>query len=264
MPCFQSGMNNVLTVFRFRMEYRSSLVLYLTQLGLARLKPVVRIFFLVALIIWCHEKDRWEMILFYSGFLLAELDFRRQALVATKSVLPTINTSLPATSQLQRLWTLLYIFVFLSGIYLGGQPQMHVEHAPGWATLYSLIPSYASHKQRYWVGWAAILLVWSTSNSALLQRLFTNGLVQYLGKISFSLYLMHGPITHTIGYASMDLFWCAIGDDTYATKEVGFVLSAIITIASTIWAADIFMRAVDIPTVRFARWVENKCIVPLE
>ena len=246
------------------MEFRSSLVLYLTQLGLSRLRPIIRVLSLVALIIWCHEKDRWEMILFYSGFLLAELDFRRQALAAAKSVLPTNITSLSATSQRQRLWTVLYIFVFLVGIYLGGQPQSHVEHAPGWATLYSYIPSNSSHKQRYWVGWAAILLVWSTSNSALLQRLFTNGPVQYLGKISFSLYLMHGPVTHTIGYASMDFFWCAIGDDTYMTKEIGFVLAAIVNIASTVWAADVFMRAIDIPTVQFAKWVEKTCIVPLE
>ncbi|KAI4715774.1 hypothetical protein E4T48_08021 [Aureobasidium sp. EXF-10727] len=246
------------------MEFRSSLVLYLTQLGLARLKPLVRIISLVALIVWCHEKDRWEMILFYSGFLLAELDFRRQALTATKSVLPTLDLSLQNPLKRQSLWTALYIFVFLVGIYLGGQPQLHVEHAPGWATLYSWIPSYCDHKQRYWVGWAAILLVWSTSNSSLLQRLFTNGPVQYLGKISFSLYLMHGPVTHTIGYASMDFFWRIIGYDTYTTKEVGFVLAAIINIASTIWAADIFMRVVDTPTVQFAKWVEGKCIVPLE
>ncbi|KAI4745169.1 hypothetical protein E4T50_04465 [Aureobasidium sp. EXF-12298] len=246
------------------MEFRSSLVLYLTQLGLSCLRPIVRILCLVALIIWCHEKDRWEMILFYSGFLLAELDFRRQALAAAKSLLPTNIKSLPATSQRQRLWAVLYILVFLVGIYLGGQPQSHVEHAPGWATLHSYIPSYSSHKQRYWVGWAAILLVWSTSNSSLLRRLFTNGPVQYLGKISFSLYLMHGPITHTVGYASMDFFWCVIGDDSYMTKEIGFALAAVVNIASTIWAADIFMRVVDVPTVQFAKWVEKTCIVPLE
>jgi hypothetical protein len=39
-------------------------------------------------------------------------------------------------------------------------------------------------------------------------------------------------------------------------------LAAIISIASTIWAADIFMRAVDTPTVQFAKWIEKKCIVP--
>jgi hypothetical protein len=245
------------------MEFRSSLILYLTQLGLSRLKPLMRIVSLIALIIWCHEKDRWEMILFYSGFLLAELDFRRETLAAA-NVLPTTGVSLPKPSQCQGSWTVLYISVFLVGIYLGGQPQLHVEHAPGWATLYSWIPTYVSLEQRYWVGWAAILLVWSTSNSALLQRLFTNGPVQYLGKISFSLYLMHGPVTHTIGYASMDFFWCAIGDDTYVTKEIGFILAAIISIASTIWAADVFMRAVDTPTVQFAKWIEKQCIVPLE
>ncbi|CAD0081628.1 unnamed protein product [Aureobasidium vineae] len=264
MPRYRSLWHQITDWAKMIMEFRSSLVLYLTQLGLARLKPLVRILSLVALIVWCHEKDRWEMILFYSGFLLAELDFRRQALAATKSLLPTLDFSLLKSSQRQSLWTALYIFVFLVGIYLGGQPQSHVEYAPGWATLYSWIPSYCDHKQRYWVGWAAILLVWSTSNSALLQRLFTNGPVQYLGKISFSLYLMHGPVTHTIGYASMEFFWRIIGDDTYMTKEIGFVLAAIINIASTIWAADLFMRVVDTPTVQFAKWIEEKCIVPLE
>lgn len=247
-----------------RMEFRSSLVLYLTQLGLARLKPIIRILALVGLVIWCHEKDRWEMILFYSGFLLAELDFRRKALAAAKFILPTPGATLSSSMQPGRLWTALYIFVFLLGIYLGGQPQSHAAHAPGWATLHSWIPSYASHKQRCWVGWAALLLVWSTANSPILQRLFTNAPVQYLGKISFSLYLMHGPVTHTIGYASMDVLWRTIGEDTYMRKEIGFCIAAIIDIASTIWVADIFMRVVDTPTVRLAKWLEEKCIVPLE
>jgi hypothetical protein len=48
------------------------------------------------------------------------------------------------------------------------------------------------------------------------------------------------------------------------TKEIGFVLAGIINITSTIWVADVFMRAVDIPTVQFAKWIEGKCIVPLE
>jgi peptidoglycan/LPS O-acetylase OafA/YrhL len=246
------------------MEFRSSLVLYLTQLGLARLKSNLRVLSLIALIIWCHAKDRWEMILFYSGFLLAEFDFRRQAVAAARSVLPTASLSQPSTTRRQRLWTALYLAVFMIGIYLGGQPQHHLEHAPGWATLYAWIPSYAEHKQRYWVGWAAVLLVWSTSNSPLLQRLFTNGPVQYLGQISFSLYLMHGPVTHTIGYASMDFFWRLIGENTVMRKEIGFCISAVIDIASAIWAADIFMRVIDTPTVKLAKWMEEKSIVALE
>jgi peptidoglycan/LPS O-acetylase OafA/YrhL len=204
------------------------------------------------------------MILFYSGFLLAELDFRRQAIAAASSVLPAATILQSSTARRQRLYTAVYVAVFLIGIYLGGQPQHHLEHAPGWATLYSWIPSQVAHKQRYWVGWAAVLLVWSASNSPLIQRLFTNGPVQYLGKISFSLYLMHGPVTHTIGYASMDFIWRIIGEDTYIKKEIGFCIAAAIDVASAIWVADVFMRAVDIPTVKLAKWMEEKCIVSLE
>lgn len=46
-----------------------------------------------------------------------------------------------------------------------------------------------------------------------------------------------------------------------ARKELGFVLASIIIFAITIWAADIFTRLVDTPSLRFARWLEQKCLV---
>ncbi|GAB7354011.1 hypothetical protein MBLNU459_g4601t1 [Dothideomycetes sp. NU459] len=246
------------------MEFRSSLVLYLTQAGLARLKSPLRMTALVALVAWCLFKDRWEMILFYSGFLFAELDFARRAKAAATYALPSQGTPCPAPSR-QRAWSAVYVAVFVVGIYLCGQPQVHAEHSPGWATLTALIPSFTERKQRFWVGWGALLLVWSTSNSPrTLQRIFTNGPVQYLGKISFALYLMHGPITHTVGYGAMDVLWRSIGTETVLRKEIGFCIAAAIDIVTTVWVADVFWRAVDLPVVSFAKWLEDKCIVKLE
>lgn len=193
------------------------------------------------------------MMLFFGGFLLAELDIRRRAKAA-------INTY-GSTHLAPRVWSTVYVLTFLAGVYLGGQPNANVEHAPGWATLYSYIPAHFRAKQRYWTTWSGYLLVWSTSNHLPLQRIFTNGLVQYLGKISFPLYLVHGAVIHTVGYAMMDFLWGAFGRDTVLRKESGFGIAALCVIVVAVWAADLFMRVVDTPTVKFAKWLEEKCIV---
>lgn len=141
------------------------------------------------------------MILFYGGFALAELDIMRRSNSST--VLPCHGKSLHGQAR-RRLWNAVYILAFLIGIYLCGQPEKHGDQSLGWATLTRMIPKSTKFADRFWVGWGALLLVWATSNASFLQRNFDNAPVQYLGKISFALYLMHGLVTHTVGYGMMD------------------------------------------------------------
>jgi peptidoglycan/LPS O-acetylase OafA/YrhL len=201
------------------------------------------------------------MILFFGGFFLAELDIRRRSSSSSSSSSNnnTINTSDGP------IWSTLYILSFLTAIYLGGQPNRLADSAPGWSFLTSLVPSnFADKKQRYWTSWSGLLLVWSTSNHPLLQKCFTNSLSQYLGKVSFSLYLVHGAVIHTLGYAALELFWRWGGRETYLQRECGFLLAAVCVVGVVVWLADLFMRLVDVPTVRLARWIENKCLVKRE
>jgi peptidoglycan/LPS O-acetylase OafA/YrhL len=241
------------------MEFRSSLVLYLTQAGLACLRPLVRVFVLLALITWVTFKDRWELILFYAGFLLAELGARQVAALVSTGIL-TGPTTIMKSSRL-KIWNAIYIFTFLIGMYLCAQPVFGFEKSPGWRTLGFLTPSFVQYRHRYWPGWGAILMVWATSNMIALQKIFTNSPVQYLGRISFSLYIMHGPVTHSIGYAVMDLFYGSFGWETALSKAGGFGAAGLITLMVTIWSADMFMRAVDTPSVKFAKWLEERCSV---
>lgn len=236
------------------MEYRSSLVLYITQAGLARMKPRLRMLALAALMTWCFFKDRWEMILFYGGFLYADLNYISPALSpASSSTKATLASRQKATS-------ILLIVAFLLGIYLCAAPQEHTAHSPGWTYLTSIIPSFVAHTQRFWPGFGALLLVGSTSRSPTLQRLFTNAPVQYLGRISFSLYLLHGPVTHTVGYKTMEVMWH--GDWAHGwRKEVGFAVAGIVNTVVVVWGADVWTRGVDDKVVVFAKWVEGICSV---
>ncbi|KAK5999472.1 hypothetical protein QM012_005473 [Aureobasidium pullulans] len=240
-------------------EFRSSLVLYLTQAGLAHLKSKVRMAILVFLIIWVHQMGRWEMILFYGGFLCADLDFHRSS--TTDPTLPISEKTRPKTSKIK---SCVYILVFVLGLYLGCQPQKSADKTPGWVTLYSIIPDYVGNPKRYWPGWGAILLVWSTSCFKPLQRLFDNRFAQYLGKISFSLYIVHGVVMFTIGFALMNTFDGFFGREDGITRAIGFGVGSGATLFFTVWLADVFTRAVDEPSVKFARWVEEKCNVSME
>ncbi|KAI4720385.1 hypothetical protein E4T48_03345 [Aureobasidium sp. EXF-10727] len=234
-------------------EYRASILLYVTQLGLCRLRMRFRLLSLLLLMLWAHQADYWPMILFYGGCVLAELAVRKGTLAATKNDI----FSVAKTGHLR---STLCILTFICGLYLGGQPETEYEHAPGWTMLYSLIPTHVTQPRRYWSNWGSLLLVWSTSNSKFLQYIFTTTISQYLGKISFSLYLVHGVVIHTLHYSLLDTLWDAMGADTYLQKETAFVVSAVVVTMVVVWIADLFMRLVDVPSVRLARWLEGKCV----
>lgn len=242
------------------MEFRSSLVLYLTQAGLARCKPLIRGSLLAALIVWCFFKDRWEMVLFYSGFLFAEINHFSPSLTLSPASLSLSSSSSSSTKRKHHAKQTALIFTFLAGIYLCSQPQVSSSHSPGYATLTALIPPWIAHPQRYYPSFGALLLVLSTSLSPALQSLFTNRPVQYLGYISFPLYLLHGPVTHTLGYKSMEVLWRVLGDRGWR-KEIGFLIAGALDVGATVWAADVWARGVDERVVVFAKRVEGWCSV---
>jgi hypothetical protein len=124
----------------------------------------------------------------------------------------------------------------------------------------------------------AMLLVYTVSSAPLLQRFFKNSLSRYLGRISFSLYLVHGPVCHMIGHVLIPKLWALTGGPTQALPipgnqesenpsrpfeggttfgyESGVVLGALLVVPCTIWIADIFCRLIDEKCVQLARDIE--------
>jgi peptidoglycan/LPS O-acetylase OafA/YrhL len=247
---------NTSSFFANFVPQRASIFLYVTQLGLSRLRPFLRMIILMCLIIWTHGVDYWAMTLFYAGFFMAELDIRRSTMLKTSQT--TGMTTAP-----KFLWSVTYVAVFVFGVFLASQPERNTENTAVWSSLIPLIPEYIIEKWRYYTSWSAILIVWSTSNHRMLQRIFNNSFSQYLGKISFSLYLIHGSVIHTLGYSLLETSWRVIGEDR---KETCFVVMAACVTVVSIWWADVFVRLVDVPSVTFARWLEGKCIAakPIE
>lgn len=267
-------------------EFRASMMLFLTMVGLARMRTAVRMVCLAIVIAFSYRSDRWEMLLFYVGMVYAELDIIRGAHTdpATNHALQvypaapqqTLPTSTPkpidyvgtgqaadakaSSSKLGRLgWGL---FATLS-LYILSQPDVNSEGTPGWIFLSTFIPEWVEDKYRYFQIIGAIMFVFCTARMPTLQRVFNSAPVQYLGKISYAIYLMHGPVMHTVGYGIERWAWGITGTEGH-WYTIGFVLASVFVIPSVVWVADVFWRAIDAPIVRFAKWLETKCVVAEE
>ena len=254
-------------------EFRASMMLFLTLIGTSGLKTGFRFFFLFAAMAFSYRSDRWEMVLFFTGMFLAEYDLIRGAHsgVASNSLPVSEPVSLLGQPQpplspgsaprSRRLRSIVWAALSIFALYLMSAPDVGYEWTPGWVYLSSLIPKWVYDKYRYWQCAGSILFVFAVGHSPSWQRFFNNPIAQYCGKISYAIYLMHGPVLHTVGYATERWAWRITGIETDAQYVHGFVLGSIFVVPMVVWAADVWWRLVDAPTVRFSKWLETKCSV---
>ncbi|KAK3061222.1 hypothetical protein LTS18_006755, partial [Coniosporium uncinatum] len=174
---------------------------------------------------------------------------------------PSSPVSGPSTYYTQeKLMKYVWILLGVFALYLMSQPDDFAESTPGWIYLCSLIPEWFSTKYRYWQSVGSVLFVFVASNCPTWRRPFETSVSQYFGKISYAIYLVHGPLIHVFGYAVEPWAWSVTGTEGWR-YHAGFILASIIIVPVTVWAADLFWRAIDTPCVKFARLVENKCAV---
>ncbi|KAI4153980.1 MAG: hypothetical protein LQ340_001957 [Diploschistes diacapsis] len=249
-------------------EFKCSLILFMEILLVSQCHTYLRIFIHSALIIYLFADVRWDIACFIAGLLLAEasaiyeessdkraaaaddlnkpLEFHRRKPLHIKIIKPL-------------LWAAL-----IMGCYIGGYPTADAANTPGYGWLANM-----SHdgeprtKLRFWLAIAGILIVSPCCFLPTAQRFFSTRLARYLGKNSFGLYLVHGFMNRTVRYFLWDAFWKVLQYTGHKDQELqydeGWILSTILYIPIVFWFADVFTRAVDQPTVRFAKWVEAKC-----
>lgn len=241
------------------MEFRCSLYLFLALLGTARLQTKYRLLTLAVIAFFTYANSRWDFLLFLSGMALVEWDYIRGAHISGPA-LPFEEKESKTTSSTVSVKLIFWNLVGILGLYLLSSPDHGGLKTPGWVYLWSLIPEWwAAEQYRYWQATGSVVFVLAVGHLTWWQRVFNSPVAQYFGKISYSLYLMHGPMNKVIGYHWQKLAWDITGVEGNA-YTVGFILGAFFCIPSVIWSADIFWRAVDIPTVKFARWFESKLI----
>jgi len=103
------------------------------------------------------------------------------------------------------------------------------------------------------------MIVWAMISDSLLQGFFKSSVLQYMAKISFSLYLVHGPVLHLFGYSFVPTFLNLIGGNENERYQLGVLLAFIALTPVMLWIADVFWRLVDQPCATFILRFENLC-----
>ncbi|PQE29050.1 hypothetical protein CJF30_00004089 [Rutstroemia sp. NJR-2017a BBW] len=218
-------------------EFRASMILFLVIIGLARTRTTVRFALAAASFVYCMWCQKWEVALFIAGMCMAEM----QQIQLERGVL-----------LIRQAWLATFIWstVIICGLFLLSFPIRHSSDTPGFMVL-SMVTSHYWN----WHTYGAILVVWSASNCGFLQKPFTTPFAGYLGRISYAMYLVHGPVLHSVGYGVVSTIWGHWGPEHH---QLGLVTSFVLIAPVVFWVADIFWRTVDDPSMRIAKYLYLK------
>ena len=252
-------------------EYRCSMILFMFILMVARTTAFARYTIEIGTLFYLFYIERWDVGLFLAGMAIAELNLifedrhKRQAGPTLTSPEKTVATPRWRTRWFTVKKSHIPLWVMLiAGFYLTSYPDTDAEYTPGFDFIANSVGDEWDFKFRFWLSMAAILVVLPISFLPKAQALFTTPIARYLGKISYALYLVHELMNVTLRVALWNMFWSVLKlkkeDGEEGLKfEGGWIIGSFVYIPLVLWAADVFWRAVDIPTVKFAKWFEGKC-----
>lgn len=222
-------------------DLRATYIRYLAILCTSRLRVGGRILMFIAFIFYCGSWGRWEVVLNLCGALLCQVDLLTGWLKKANRQMATSGMKL---GERRTRWICIVLFVL--SLYLCLLPEENGRETPGFRLLSRLTPK-SWQDFRYWNSWASVMLVWAVLHHNRLSRFLEGPIPQYLGNISFSMYLLHGPILHMTAYALVPMLWSrqTFGTGTLG-KVGGFLVPALFVVApSVVLVSDIFTRTVE-------------------
>ncbi|PVH87096.1 hypothetical protein DL98DRAFT_406149 [Cadophora sp. DSE1049] len=246
-------------------EFRCSMVLFLILLGIAHCRRVPRLVVEGLILVDNIIHDRWDMACFMFGLIIAEIHIYSQEKANLeedehkKSIRDTSDLPAWQTGEDRGLVKFGLWAIFVVGLYLGSVPTEGTCETPGYQTLCKLTRSFPE-PWRYIALPGSFLVIFSIVFLPTLQKPLASPLARYMGRLGYAVYLVHELVNMTLGGRIREFGWAVFGKEG-AGYHVGFVVGLCIFVALCVWLADMFMRAVDIPAVHFAKWLEGQCFV---
>jgi peptidoglycan/LPS O-acetylase OafA/YrhL len=276
-------------------EYRSGMLLALALLCFARCRTGIRMALMAFTTLFVGMWDRWELVCFLSGSLLCEIDLvtgagskttssispetepKYTALVDSADILPSYwpyaprTSSHSLTSNISTINTrsiisrLMPYATFLLGLFLLSAPSLEMATTPGYMIISTFVPSSYSDPKRFPYTIGALLTVYALIRSATLRAPFLSPFPQYLGKISFSLYVVHGLLIHVVGLSVTPTIWARFtGMETPTEWVMGLLLGSSVLVVCVLITADLFWRTVEAWSIGVARRIEDWCFDSLD
>lgn len=257
-------------IWTIPVEFKGSILIYTTCMAISRMTRDGRLWCLAGL--WYYMMyivDGSYFAMFLGGMMICDLEMR-----AAEGTLPRWMKSLEPFK------TKIFYTLFTVSILLGGIPSHSIDvnllkKSPGWYYLAYLKPQAVFDFRWFYLFWAATFLVASVPHIPWAKRFFETPFCQHLGRISFMLYLMHGPVLWALGdrlYAAVG--WTIPGHHIllmpwwvnrfplpkWGVKglELSFVLCQVILLPLTMWVAEIMTIVVDDSAIKFTAWLYSK------
>jgi hypothetical protein len=257
------------------LEFKGSIIIYTAISALSRCTRNARLWSEVTLILYfLYVVDGWYGALFMGGMLLSDLD-----LLAVDDDEPRFLAKLEGFKEL------IFFHLFLVAMYLGGVPSCEspdgnrqlLASSPGWKWLFKLKPQAVWDAKWFYLTWAAFLTVASIPRLPWLKRFFETRFCQYLGRISFALYLVHGIVIYVLG----DRLYAAVGFKKNGHKnipqwvdifplsmagpmglELAFWAVQLINLPVTFYVAEVVTKLFDEPSVKLSNWLYKQTLAP--
>ncbi|KAK3313376.1 acyltransferase 3 [Apodospora peruviana] len=218
-------------------DLRGTLVRHLAIMSTSRLTPMARMAAILILILFCGSYARWELALNLCGLLLCQIDILFQARARTTK------------DGEKQSWRWVNTMLIVASLYLCTYPKENGAQTPGYRLLGKLAPTPSSsgwQDYRWWNSWAAVMLVWGVLHQDSASKFLEGGVPQYLGSISFAVYLLHGPVLHITAYEIIPMTW-TISDGSVFGDVLGFLLpTLLVVVPCVLLAADLFARTIEV------------------
>ncbi|KAH8726386.1 acyltransferase family-domain-containing protein [Phaeosphaeriaceae sp. PMI808] len=258
-------------------EFKGSIIIYTTLSALSRCTRNARLWCEIGLMVYfLYIADGYYGAMFIGGMFLADLD-----LLSENGQLPRLFTALSGFKEF------IFFHLFIVALYLGGVPSIDdadlmnvMKKTPGWKWLARLKPQAVFDPKWFYLFWAALLTVASVPRLPVLKRFFETRVCQYLARVSFALYLVHGIVIWSIGervYAAVGLkrttheknlpHW--VDKFPLSTKgplgfEIAFWVPQLFLLPFTLYLAEMVTKLVDEPSVKFTNWFYRMTLAPAQ
>ncbi|PSS12381.1 hypothetical protein M430DRAFT_170225 [Amorphotheca resinae ATCC 22711] len=251
-------------------EFAQSLLLFIVILGLSRCLTNIRLLILSCVIAFCFHTGELYAVEFLGGMFIAEVTLLQNRSLLSPTSSPTVLPKYVLDEKpekpkcvptiKQKLIEAFWIANVICGLFIASWTNNHVEEVWGLRFLNAHTPEPYSG-QRVWFCLGAFQIVVACTQVRCLQNIFNTHIAQYLGNISYALYLTHNLCLTILEPRMLPLLDSYFAKDTFWGRQINWLAGLVLYLPIIICVADLFWRAVDMPTVKFARWVEAKCIV---
>ncbi|KAI1497665.1 acyltransferase family-domain-containing protein [Biscogniauxia marginata] len=293
-------------------ELCHSMLLFVVLTMLARVRTRVRLLCALVFAVYCLHVGKWAAFEFVAGMILAEchlvslqrgvkpLEFPSiQSNSSGESFAPP-NLSLPSNglaamgsytispkpAAFEKYELCLHVLILTTAAFIGGWPNADQYKTPIIGYLATWAPrAYPLRDpegpQKFFFALCAVGVVWTCGRVGALRRALETRVPQYLGRISFAVYIMHGlvfemchdrvlgraRIPHTSpSWGSADVVSGRgvrglFGVDTIFGRTACWAGGLIVLLPLLVFISHLFCVHVDEPSVRLARRIERWCLV---